>query len=333
MGAIACDYDHDGDADLFVCNDVMENFLLRNDGQGRFSQVGFVAGVAMSPNAEMVANMAVDAADYNNDGWLDFFTTNYDRQYPLLLRNLHDGMFSNETLAANAGRSTFALVKWGCGFVDFDNDTHQDIYIANGHTDDNVAFVEPGATYRCHDVVLWNKGQERFVDVSQSCGIRALPPQASRGVAFDDLDNDGDVDVVVFNSRERPTLLERTGPPERLAPGTAARRTSQSRRRGGTGPSRSGKRNAGTRDPQRPRIPKPLGLASAFRLGTAIAGRADRSPLARRGRASPGERRGQSVADDHRSDSLKRDQSDMLSESSRLAGPLFRKRSRYALAC
>jgi hypothetical protein len=207
MGAIACDYDHDGDADLFVCNDVMENFLLRNDGQGRFSQVGFVAGVAMSPNAEMVANMAVDAADYNNDGWLDFFTTNYDRQYPLLLRNLHDGMFSNETLAANAGRSTFALVKWGCGFVDFDNDTHQDIYIANGHTDDNVAFVEPGATYRCHDVVLWNKGQERFVDVSQSCGIRALPPQASRGVAFDDLDNDGDVDVVVFNSRERPTLL------------------------------------------------------------------------------------------------------------------------------
>lgn len=207
MGVTACDFDADGDSDLFVCNDVMENFLLCNDGWAKFEQVGFVAGVAMSPNAEMVANMAVDAGDYDNDGWLDFFTTNYDRQYPLLLRNLRDGMFSNETLAANAGRSTYGLVKWGCGFADLDNDTHLDIFIANGHTDDNVEFVEPGVKYRCHNVLMWNTGRGRFVDVSVPSGLQALHPHAARGTAFDDLDNDGDIDVVVSNSRESPSLL------------------------------------------------------------------------------------------------------------------------------
>jgi hypothetical protein len=207
MGVTACDFDADGDTDLFICNDVMQNFLLRNDGRGNFKQVGLVAGVAMGPNAEMVANMGVDAGDYNNDGWLDFFVTNYDGQYPLLLRNLTDGMFINDTLPANAGHSCHPLVKWGCGFVDFDNDTHRDVLIANGHTDDNIGFAEPGVQYRCHNVLLWNTGRERFVDVSIPCGLRTLPPHSSRGTAFDDLDNDGDIDAVIFNSRERPTLL------------------------------------------------------------------------------------------------------------------------------
>jgi len=207
MGVAACDFDDDRDTDLFICNDVMENFLLRNNGRGYFEQIGFVAGIAISPSAEMVANMAVDAGDYDNDGWLDFFTTNYDAQYPLLLRNLTDGMFSNETLPANAGYSTYPLVKWGCGFIDFDNDTHKDVLIAIGHTDDNVEYTEPGVKYRNHNVLLWNTGRERFVDVSSQCGLRALPVHASRGTAFDDLDNDGDVDAVIFNSRERPTLL------------------------------------------------------------------------------------------------------------------------------
>jgi enediyne biosynthesis protein E4 len=207
MGVISCDFDRDGHPDIFVCNDVFANFLLRNDGQGRFTEVGLVAGVAMSPSAEMVANMAVDAGDYDNDGWLDFFTTNYEQQYPLLLRNLGDGHFSNETLAAHAGRSVFHLVNWGCGLVDFDNDTHLDIFIGNGHTDSNVDYLESGGQYRCHNVVLWNTGEARFVDISEAAGLRDLPLRAARGIAFEDFDNDGDVDIVVLNSREPPTLL------------------------------------------------------------------------------------------------------------------------------
>jgi enediyne biosynthesis protein E4 len=211
MGVIACDFDRDGYPDIFVCNDVFANFLLSNDGQGRFTEVGLVAGVAMSPSAEMVANMAVDAGDYDNDGWLDFFTTNYEQQYPLLLRNLGDGNFSNETLAAHAGRSVFHLVNWGCGFVDFDNDTHLDIFIGNGHTDSNVDFLESGGQYRCHNVLLWNTGEARFVDISEATGLRDLPLRAARGIAFEDFDNDGDVDIVILNSREPPTLLSNGG--------------------------------------------------------------------------------------------------------------------------
>jgi hypothetical protein len=186
---------------------VFANFLLRNDGQGRFTDVGLVAGVAMSPSAEMVANMAVDAGDYDRDGWLDFFTTNYEQQYPLLLRNLSDGNFSNETLATHAGRTVFGLVNWGCGFVDFDNDTHLDIFIGNGHTDSNVDFLEAGGQYRCHNVLLQNTGEPRFVDISDATGLRELPMRAARGIAFEDFDNDGDMDIVILNSRESPTLL------------------------------------------------------------------------------------------------------------------------------
>lgn len=110
MGTTACDFNRDGHTDIFVCNDVFANFLLQNDGQGRFTEVGLVAGVAMNPSAEMVANMAVDAGDYDNDGWPDFFTTNYEQQNPLLLHNLGDGNFVNETFSARVGESVFGLV-------------------------------------------------------------------------------------------------------------------------------------------------------------------------------------------------------------------------------
>jgi hypothetical protein len=207
MGVTACDCDNDGDTDLFVCNDVYENFLFRNKGGGQFEQIGVVAGVSVGVNAEMVANMAVDSADYDNDGWLDFYTTNYDRQHPLLLQNLGGGMFDNATMRANAGRTCYPYVKWGCGFIDFDGDGHKDIFVAIGHTDDNVEFVQPGAAYRSHNVLLWNTGRKRFLDASADSGIRATSVHSARGTAFDDLDNDGDIDAVILNSRECPSVL------------------------------------------------------------------------------------------------------------------------------
>ena len=102
MGVTAADYDNDGNADLFVCNDVSENFLFHNDGGGKFQQVGLVAGIALNINGEGVANMAVDAGDYNHDGWLDFYVTDYDKQFPLLFQNL-GGVFSEVMQSAKAG--------------------------------------------------------------------------------------------------------------------------------------------------------------------------------------------------------------------------------------
>jgi len=108
---------------------------------------------------------------------------------------------------AGAGAGCYPYVKWGCGFVDFDNDGHKDIFVANGHTEDNIEERDHTTSYRCRNTVLQNTATGKFVNVSDVCGIGSLPPHAARGVAFDDLDNDGAVDVVILNSRERPTIL------------------------------------------------------------------------------------------------------------------------------
>ncbi len=207
MGMTCSDYDRDGDTDVFLCNDVQENFLFRNDGTGKFDEVAVRAGAAYDSSGEFMANMGVDAADYDNDGWFDFYTTNYQRQMPMLLRNLHDGMFEDVSRSSGAGKSAFGYVNWGAGLVDLDNDGHRDLLIGNGHTEDNIEQRDPSSTYRCPLVLLRNTGRGRFVDVSAASGLRALARHAVRGVAFDDLDNDGDLDVVTLNARERPSVL------------------------------------------------------------------------------------------------------------------------------
>lgn len=201
------DLDNDGDTDIVTCNDVMENFLFRNDGRARFEQVGLLAGIATNPQGDLIANMATDCADFDHDGWLDLYMTNYQGQWPLLLRNLGGGVFEDVTAAANAGAGMLPYVNWGCGWADFDNDGHRDLFIANGHTEDNVEERDPSTCYRCPKSVLRNTGQGAFTDVSQSAGEGISRLEAARGTALDDLDNDGDVDVVVLNSRRPPQVL------------------------------------------------------------------------------------------------------------------------------
>ncbi len=206
MGMICADYDNDGDSDIFICNDVQENFFFRNDGKGNFEEFAMIAGVAMTRQGDLIANMAVDCADYDHDGLLDFYTTNYQAQLPLLLRNLGDDVFDDVATATNATAGCLPYVNWGCGFVDFDNDGHRDLFLANGHTEDNIEERDLSTAYRCPNLLLRNVGMGRFVNVSATAGDGLLPVKASRGTAFDDLDNDGDIDVVVLNSRELPTV-------------------------------------------------------------------------------------------------------------------------------
>ena len=212
MGMVCADYDNDGDTDIFVANDSSPNFLFENDGTGKFREGGLLAGVAYDLYGSLHGSMGVDCGDYDNDGLLDFYQTSYQSQFASLYRNLGGGLFEDVTLTAGAGQGTLQYVTWGNGLVDFDNDGDRDIFVACGHLYDNVDLFSDATSYRVQNVLLMNDGNGRFVDVSAKAGDGMLPKLSSRGAAFDDLDNDGDIDVVVLNSRCAPTILRNDSP-------------------------------------------------------------------------------------------------------------------------
>ncbi|MFH1920993.1 MAG: CRTAC1 family protein [Planctomycetota bacterium] len=208
MGIVCVDYDGDNDTDVFVLNDVGANFLFQNDGTGKFEEVGTYVGAAYNFHGHENASMGVDCGDYDNDGRLDFFMTSYAGELPVLYRNVGEGLLEDVTLLAGAGSGSYAYVNWGPGFADLDNDGDRDLFVAQGHLEDNVERYDDSTAYRVRNTVLMNAGEGKFVDVSEQCGDGLLPVSSSRGAGFDDLDNDGDVDAVIVNSRERPTILK-----------------------------------------------------------------------------------------------------------------------------
>jgi hypothetical protein len=213
MGIVGGDYDGDGAPDLFVLNDVHRNFFFRNDGKGKFEEVGLQVGAAYNGNGEELGSMGVDCGDFDNDGWLDFVMTSYQGELPVLYRNLGNGLFEDVTAATNAGSGLKAHVKWGVGLVDFDNDGHRDLFYACGHLQDNIELRDDSTAYRVRNVLLRNTGQGKFVDVTRQCGDGLQPVESSRGAAFDDLDNDGRIDAVVLNARAAPTILRNDSTP------------------------------------------------------------------------------------------------------------------------
>ncbi len=207
MGMVCADYDNDGDTDIFVANDSAPNFLFENDGSGNFEEVGLVTGIAYDLYGSLHGSMGVDCGDFDNDGLLDFYQTSYQGQTAALYHNLGQGLFEDVTMTAKAGIGTLPHVTWGNGLVDFDNDGHRDIFVARGHLYDNVDEFSDVTSYKLRNLLLRNAGNGTFRDVSNECGDGLSPVKSSRGVAFDDLDNDGDIDAVILNSRAMPTLL------------------------------------------------------------------------------------------------------------------------------
>jgi len=212
MGMVCADYDNDGDTDIFVANDMGANFLYQNDGKGKFEDVGLISGFAYDLHGEEYGSMGPDCGDYDNDGLLDIYLTSYQRQLATLYRNLGDGFFEDVTRTTGAGAGTFQHVTWGNGFVDFDNDGDRDIFIAAGHLQDNVELWDDTARYMVPNILLMNTGDGKFVDISDQAGSGMKVVLSSRGAGFDDLDNDGDVDVAILNSRREPTILRNDSP-------------------------------------------------------------------------------------------------------------------------
>jgi hypothetical protein len=212
MGAVCGDFDNDGDTDIFVCNDMGPNSLFQNDGSGNFTEVALFAGTAFDATGKAQGSMGVDCGDYDNDGWLDFMKTCFQDEVPVLYRNSGQGYFDDVSRLAFAGTTAVRKVTWGVGFVDFDNDGDRDIFMATGHLEDNIALKDDTVQYETQNILLQNMGNGKFTDVSSRSGDGMLVKRCSRGAGFDDLDNDGDIDVVVLNSRREPTILRNDSP-------------------------------------------------------------------------------------------------------------------------
>ncbi len=207
MGTVCGDYDNDGDTDVYVCNDEMGNYLWKNDGTGKFTEVGVLSGAAYDSLGHPQGSMGADFGDYDNDGWLDLIVTSYAGEMKVLYQNLRGGMFNEVARQTGVGAVSLPHVSWGVGFVDFDNDGYRDIYMALGDLDEIVAQGNNATAYELPNLLLRNNGQGKFIDVSKQSGDGMQVVRSSRGAAFDDLDGDGRIDVVVQNSRRAPTVL------------------------------------------------------------------------------------------------------------------------------
>lgn len=210
MGLVCSDFDGDGWTDIYVGNDVIENFFYRNKGTGAFEEIGLLAGVAYDQYGDPQGTMGVNAGDCDGDGRFDIIVTDYQNQVNTLYRNLgtrHGTLqFEDVTVATGAGTGSRPLVTWGCGLVDFDNDGVRELFTAAGHLQDTVEQYDGSSTYKQRNLLLQQRGG-RFVDISAETGGAMLVKESSRGAVFGDLNNDGRVDIVVLNARARPTLM------------------------------------------------------------------------------------------------------------------------------
>jgi hypothetical protein len=207
MGMVCADYDNDGDTDIFVGNDAWPNFLFRNDGTGKFEEIGLRMGFAYDGLGAVRGTMGVEAGDVDNDGWIDLHVTAYQDELATLYRNLNGSFLDDVTLRTGAGAGTQADVSWGNCIADFDNDGHRDLFIAFGHLHDQIDKIDNRHTYQTRNRLIRNLGNGKFLDATDEAGDGLNLQLSSRGAAVDDLDNDGDLDIVVLNSRREPTLL------------------------------------------------------------------------------------------------------------------------------
>ena len=208
--ALTGDLDNDGWPDIYVSCDSTPSMLFHNNHNGTFSETAVEAGVAFNGDGHEQAGMGAYAADYDGDGWLDIIKTNFSDDTATLYHNNGDGTFSDATNEAGLGRNT-QFLGWGTLFVDIDNDGRPDIFIANGHVYPEVDGKGFRTTFRERKVLYWNAGSGRFADVSENAGPGITTPLNSHGVAAADFDNDGNIEILVNNSHDPPSLLKNRG--------------------------------------------------------------------------------------------------------------------------
>jgi len=211
LGVAVGDYDDDGRPDVFVANDSVPNFLFHNEGGRRFSEIGLLAGVAVARDGKPRAGMGTEFADYNGDGRLDLVVTNHEFETTSLFRNDGGSSFVDTTLDAGISSATLPFVGFGVGFFDFDNDADLDLSIVNGHVIDNTALFRAGSTHAQRKLLFQNTNGRRFAEISQQSGSGFAKDGVGRTLIGGDIDNDGDIDLVVTNNGGAAEILRNTG--------------------------------------------------------------------------------------------------------------------------
>jgi hypothetical protein len=212
MGVVWLDYDADGDVDLYVANDATPNMLYRNEGNGRFTDGTLLAGVCCSEDGVPESGMGTDAGDADGDGWIDLFVTNLSNETNQLYRNLGGkGPFSIETYPAGLGEISLLMSGWGTDFFDHDNDGDLDLVVANGHPMDDIELDSDIITTAQRPFLFENDGRGVFREIGARLGPFFTTPEAGRGLATADFDNDGDIDLLFSPNNRAATLLRNDG--------------------------------------------------------------------------------------------------------------------------
>jgi len=211
FGVVFTDFDNDGWPDIYVANDSVPNFLFHNKRDGTFEEVGLISGTSLNLFGQAQASMGVAVGDYDGNGLFDIYVTNFAGDTNTLYQNLGKMSFADVTAASGAASASLPHLGWGTGFADFDNDGWLDLFVANGHVYPNVDQLKGISRYLQPKELYRNLGNGRFAEISGRVAGDLSIPRPSRGVAFGDYDNDGDIDVLVVNVNSRPSLYRNDG--------------------------------------------------------------------------------------------------------------------------
>jgi hypothetical protein len=209
--ALTGDFDNDGWPDIFVACDSTASLYYHNLGGKIFEEIGVQAGLAYNEEGREQAGMGAAAGDFNGDGLLDIFKTNFADDTHTFYKNLARNNFEDDTIGAGLAVNTKYL-GWGTAFIDFDNDGWKDLIVANGHVYPEVDAGHTAEKYKQPRLLYWNRGDGQFFDLSSQAGPGISAPHSSRGLAVGDLDNDGNEEIVIVNMSEPPTLLKNSAP-------------------------------------------------------------------------------------------------------------------------
>ena len=211
LGVVAFDYDEDGWPDLAVANDTQPNYLYHNQRDGTFEEIGASAGIGFGEDGKARGAMGIDAADYDGSGRESLLIGNFTNEMLALYRNTGQGIFLDEAPVSGIGQPSLLTLAFGCFFFDYDLDSRQDIFVANGHVETDIARVQPSVTYAEPSHLFRNLGEGRFELVTRESGEALGVPRVGRGAAYADFDGDGDLDVAMTTNNGAAVLLRNDG--------------------------------------------------------------------------------------------------------------------------